>query len=524
LIDGLSQDEVEELSDQDREQWNAWVRAEAEEERERELLKACECYQARPDCPNLVPGHICGDCACQCTLCWDRRSARRKASAAGQCYCRLFWVANSHDVGVCGCDCPDCLARQEIFQEKDAKLWHAALLESYEEQAAQPKQPYPHGHIEWCECDDCAPVLKHNIAIDTAESHVLRERRWAREQAQREHERWLASPEGLAERARQAELEAARQAQRDEEDREWRRKIAAAREAALAEGPPGALAIERDPVGTYRAMIRWASCGDPDDLEKFGRLFLVSPGHHRPDALVYMKSLENCDSPLHQRCRALRPDLRHCDASCGSGFSLEKIKSAKQLDAILMREDIDAFCLPDEWDSWLGVRDHIRDDEKAQVWDAQDFTGCWRLDKVYELPRGWEETGVAWPGYDPERRFWFESPKEKPALPPARPAALPGQLAEISRGAGFEGFLPDLAALLSEVYGAQYTPQSLSAAVRKHWEALDGLGVSAGPTGQKDTKTRRAIWRVMAKHAEIGASGPSGSFAIDPACDDSRRI
>jgi hypothetical protein len=271
-------------------------------------------------------------------------------------------------------------------------------------------------------------------------------------------------------------------------------------------------------------MTRWASCGDPEDTQKFGRLFLVSPGHHRPDGLFYMRSLEDCDNPLHKSLRTIRPDLRHCDASCGAGFSLEKIRSAKQLDAVLLQEDIDAFCLPEEWDSWCGVRDHIRDEEKAQVWNSQDFTGMWRLDKIFELPRDWEETENAEPGYDPERRFWFELPRKTLAMPSARPTALPGQLAEISRGAGFEGFLPDLAALLNEAYGEGYTVQSLSAAVRKAWKVLDGLNVSAGPTGEKDSTTRRAIWRVTAKHAEIGPSGPSGSFAIDPACDDARRI
>src|SRR6266566_8152614 len=156
LINGLSQAEIEQLLiDESNEQWNAWIKAEAEEERERELLKFCDCYQAHPDCPNLLPGHISGDCECECEMCWDRRSARKQASAVGRCYCQLFWEAAAHESGTCACDCPGCL----IAQERDAKLWHEAALASYEEQAAQPKQPYPHCHLEWCECLDCAPVL-----------------------------------------------------------------------------------------------------------------------------------------------------------------------------------------------------------------------------------------------------------------------------------------------------------------------------------------------------------------------------
>jgi hypothetical protein len=102
-------------------------------------------------------------------ICWDKRLTRQRARAAGECYCLTFWNEVTHDLGVCGCECPDCQLKQEVFKEADDKLWHAALLKGFEEKASEPELPFPEDHVDpWCECETCAPIVRHNAAIENA--------------------------------------------------------------------------------------------------------------------------------------------------------------------------------------------------------------------------------------------------------------------------------------------------------------------------------------------------------------------
>jgi hypothetical protein len=148
-------------------------------------------------------------------ICWDKRMTRQRARAAGECYCLTFWNEVTHDLGMCGCECPDCQLKQEVFKEADDKLWHAAFLKGFEEKASEPELPFPEDHVDpWCECETCASIVRHNTAIENARLGLARERKWQHEQEEREHAAWLLTPEGIEATARAKAEEEAREAER----------------------------------------------------------------------------------------------------------------------------------------------------------------------------------------------------------------------------------------------------------------------------------------------------------------------
>jgi hypothetical protein len=518
--------ETEQLADAWHEQWNAMREAEAEARYQAEY---CDCVRAHPDCPNLTPGHVCGDCDCQCNSCWSTRSAvkqaRQQTHQDGSCHCARFWDWREHNIGTCGCTCEDCLARQADFAYEEEKRLVQVRLDYWSSEAGKDPREYPYGHDEWCSCQSCEPITEFNAEIERARIEVHKARSWLNKREKQEHEIWLQSAEGIAETARLAEIEVAKQRELAEETRRKMVEISIEGERLELEGPPyeEPVAIEGDQYRTYQAMLRFASCGDPDDTTRFGRLFLADPGNHRPLRLVKLVSNEDCSFPLHVQFRSKHAGVRICTAACGSTFSVMQIKTRQQADAVLDEQRVNAWLLPSAGEileegvtpRWLGVRDVIGDEARDAVWAAQDFIGFWRLDRVYELPDGWEESSLS-PGYSAENQTWFELPRRQQiALPPSKPKELAGQLQEVARG-NFAGYVSDLADLLNKTYGGRWTPHSLPRAVTKLQPVLSALGIYAGPGGETDSRTRRPVWIVVARNVGMEVSSGSGRLEILP--------
>jgi hypothetical protein len=526
----LGDEPPERTLDEQRDTWNALLAAEAEAEDDLGNRRHCACWQALPYFLYVMPpGHVAVGCDCWCGTCERARTAYeracRQAEQDGSCFCSGFWSANEHGLGVCKCTCQDCLARQAAFWYEEEKRLVTVRLDYWSEEASRTPREYPYGHIEWCSCESCEPITRHNAGIQGAQMEVHRAQAWLREREKQERAAWLKSPAGIAETARLAEIEIAKQRELAKRTQEKLLEISVERERLAIAGPPceEPVAIEGDQAGTYRAMLRYASCGDPDDTTSFGRLFLADPGNHRPLHLVRLVSNEDCSLPLHVQFRARRPGVKICDATCGSSFAVVEVKKRQQADAVLEERQINGWLLPsaeeileeDISPRWLGVKDVIGDEARDAVWAAQDFTGFWILRQVYELPAGWEESGLS-PGYSAESQTWFELPRKKAlALLQPKPKELAGQLAEIAWG-DFTGYVGDLCDLLNETYGTTWNPRSLPRAVAKLQPVLSALGIYAGPSGQVDPRTRRPVWIAVVRSSEIELSTGSHGLAILP--------
>ena len=537
----LGDEPPESALDEQHGTWNALLAAEAEAEDDLANRQYCECWQALPYFLYVMPpGHVAAGCDCECGTCWRARTAyekaRKKAEQAGTCFCSGFWSANEHDLGVCKCTCQDCLARQAAFGYEEKKRLVSVRLDYWSEEASRTAREYPYGHDLWCECDECDPINEHNAEIERARMEVHRAQSWLNEREKQEHEVWLQTPAGIAETERLHQIEVAKQRELAEQARKKMLEISMERERLAIEGPPceEPVAIEGDQAGTYKAMLRYASCGDPDDTTSFGRLFLADPGNHRPLRLVRLVSNEDCTLPLHVQFRAKHPGVKLCDATCGSSFSVVEMKKRQQADAVLEKRRINSWFLPSAGEileegmdtpRWLGVKDVIGVEARDAVWAAQDFTGFWILRQVYELPVGWEESSLS-PGYSVENQTWFELPRKKAlALPQPKPKELAGQLAEVARG-DFLGYVGDLCDLLNETYGTTWNPRSLPRAVAKLQPVLSALGIYVGPSGEVDPRTRRPVWIAVVRSSEIELSTGSHGLARarNPrACGNARR-
>jgi hypothetical protein len=87
---------------------------------------------------------------------------------------------------------------------------------------------------------------------------------------------------------------------------------------------------------------------------------------------------------------------------------------------------------------------------------------------------------------------------------------------------GFKGYAADLASRLNQDYGGQWTARSLPAAMRKYEELLEAFDVFAGPTGARDPATRRPLFLVAVRDAEIEDSGRLEILGPAETLDDDR--
>jgi hypothetical protein len=234
--------------------------------------------------------------------------------------------------------------------------------------------------------------------------------------------------------------------------------------------------------------------------------------------LCEMVSNEDCDDNwVHAQFRRRDPLHealpRYCTGSCNSSFSLRPIKTLAQLDAYLVREGIRAYQLDDNYNLWFSPV--IDEEDKRLVWESQHWPGCWTLRGCRQLPPTYNQVG-----YNPATGWWFTPPpgwleleaEERQALP-AAPRSLAGQLLEIGIGAGFTGYISDLAGELSRRFDEQYTIMALIAAIRRSDAELKLLKVTAESTG-KDPDSRKSIWRVVAEKEPSDPSEPSEKASI----------
>jgi hypothetical protein len=332
--------------------------------------------------------HENGSCTdCQCSACCRLRDDRKNALWSGPCLCSIPGDNScgdyyQHQAGRCmsGCTCSDCEAKRQARNEAERTAWEMTAAEL---------------DVISRDIDDRGrdPVMR----FAAQDLFVLKRKQEAAQNASRVAEFW-ASPEGRAETAR-------RQAEQEEENRkraEEQKAWAAQREEMRREGPDrGPVAVRGDPAETYRRMITWASSGEPDDRTKYGRLFLVKlsgklvGGKTEEDrdagvealflgapTLCEMVSNEDCtDHWVHADFRRRDPSYqvlpRYCNGSCNSTFSLRPIKSLAQLDAYLVREDIRAYQLDDDYNVWFSP--DIDEEAKRLVWESQHWPGCWKL-------------------------------------------------------------------------------------------------------------------------------------------------
>lgn len=241
-LSSLGDEPPEPAFDEQRDAWNSLRQAAIEEEEDRLSRLFCGCQQAYPDNPNFVLGHDYGACDCQCSLCWRARSAYelavRQTEQDGSCFCRKFWSETACAVGACHCTCETCRASQADFRYHEEKILVETRLAYWSEEAAKAPMEYPYGHDQWCECDSCDPINKHNAAITAAEAEVYRAQSWLSKREKEEHEAWLKSPAGIAETARLAEIEIAEQRELAEKTQQKMLEISMERERLAIEGPP----------------------------------------------------------------------------------------------------------------------------------------------------------------------------------------------------------------------------------------------------------------------------------------------
>jgi hypothetical protein len=458
-------------------------------------------------------------------------AAYRSLVDAGGCFCRSdkSWLGgwpDDHQEARCRCICDRCagsvawaagLIAAEVPQKQLDSWYHKQLAQvgylGWVRQALQDGDGYDE---EFTRCRRILARIQESKVVLEPWQIELREKVEA-EQRELEAERaWLASPEGKAEEARKkAEREAEWEAQRaryEKERAEHRERILARREEMKAEGPyNGPLAVMNNPLESFRRMIAWASSGDPEQFEMYGRLFVARRGHS--DYLVEMASNEDCSDEYHRYYRRKASTGEYCDADCGGSFNLKEIKSLAQLDAYLAHRNIGAFYLPDD-DSWARwFRQDIPDEDRQQVWADRRWLGVWRLRGVHELPfRRPDGTEVVDPGYDVQSGWWATLPQERIALPQAQPMDLAGQLAEIGWGSSVPYDMTALAAELARRYGVTWKPRALQAKIKQDADELELEGVRVEPTGDKDPRTRRATYRIVVAANPSDPSDPSAAL------------
>jgi hypothetical protein len=288
-----------------------------------------------------------------------------------------------------------------------------------------------------------------------------------------------------------AEEEARRvesQARREEEDQLARERYRAARAEAEENGPVDGPRTSGDPVGDIRRMAAWSSCRDSDLAGTYDNLFLQR--QRRQDALIELRSGEDCTDPIHIRSRRECPDLTFCDAGCDSTFRVVPVGGWRALKDYFHRHCVAAMDLPDGCARWLPV--DLSADAFQLAWAAQYWPGVKRLVGFHDLRSGTllrpDGTIVTHPGFDKATGVWCVAGAGQAALP----AALASQLAAVAAGGGWTGTLSQLAELLRWTQHVNALVRAIKAAELE----LRALGVTCSPTGRRTGRTRAAEWAV----------------------------